>query len=86
MEACFAECNNDISGHLASCHLSREYLSEFQLILAQSGLSDVPEDQLLHMKICPKYWYQTGKFWRPSRTCQYPGHEGKARHHVMLKD
>ena len=46
---CLADCNDDISGHLAICHLSRESLSESQPILAQSRLSDV--DQLLHMKI-----------------------------------
>ncbi len=46
------ECKDNISGHLASCHLSRESLSEFQLILARSGLYDVSADQLSQMKIC----------------------------------
>ena len=73
-----ADCNDEIAGHLAGCHLSRESLSEYQLILALSGLYDVAENQLLKMKICPKHRHQMGKFWRPLRTCQYPGHEGKS--------
>ena len=76
------EFKDNISGHLASCHLSRESLSEFQLILARSGLYDVSADQLSQMKICPKHRHQIGKFWRPLRTCQYPGHEGKASRNV----
>ena len=34
------------------------------------------------MKICPKHRHQIGKFWRPLRTCQYPGHEGKVSRSV----
>ncbi len=57
------ECKDDISGHLARCHLSRQSLSEFQLILARSGLYDVSADKLSQMKIYPKHRHQIGKFW-----------------------
>ena len=32
------ECQEDIRGHLASCHLSRSNTKEYELILARAGL------------------------------------------------
>ena len=78
----FVTCNDDISGHLSGCHLSREILSEHELILARCGLFDIPKDHLENMKICPKHRNMMGKYWRPLRTCQYPEHKGKATRHL----
>ena len=72
-------CNDDIIGHLAGCHLSRERLTEYQLILARAGLFDLPDEQLQCMKICPKHRHNLGRFWRPVRSCQYPAHTGRPR-------
>ena len=72
------ECLDDISGHLKKCHLSREPLREFELILFRCGMFNVSRDQLEHMRICPNHRYNLGKFWRPSRLCQYPLHTGQS--------
>ena len=66
-------CNDDVSGHLAGCHLSQECLTEYQLILARSGLYDLADEQLQCMKICPKHRHNLGRF------CQYPVHPGHLR-------
>ena len=68
------DCNDDVSGHLAGCHLSRECLAEHQLILARAGLFHLTDDQLHSMKICPKHLHNLGRFWRPVRSYQYPIH------------
>lgn len=73
------ECNDDTSVHLASCYLSNEDLSERDLILARAGLFGLDESHIAKMKICPKHRQGLGKFWRPLRSCQYPGHTGKAK-------
>ena len=71
------ECNSDISNHLRSCHLSRAKVTEYGLILARAGIFDPPEERISQMTICPKHRHNLGKYWRPLRTCQYPGHEGR---------
>ena len=73
------DCNDDVSGHLAGNHLSRECLAEHQLILARAGLFHLNDDQLQCMKICPKHRHNLGRFWRPVRSCQYPIHRGRPR-------
>ena len=70
------ECSDDVSTHLSRCHLSREKLCEYELILLRCGMFDISHDQLQHMRICPNHRYNLGKFWRPSRVCQYPLHTG----------
>ena len=72
-------CNDDVSGHLAGNHLSRECLAEHHLILARAGLFHLNDDQLQCMKICPKHRHNLGRFWRPVRSCQYPIHRGCPR-------
>ena len=69
-------CNDDISVHLSNCHLSREVVSEKELILARSGFLDLDDSQIDKMVICPKHRHSLGKFWRPSKSCQYPSHSG----------
>ena len=71
------ECNSDISNHLRSCHLSRAKVTEYGLILARAGIFDPPEERISQMTICPKHRHNLGEYWRPLRTCQYPGHEGR---------
>ena len=40
-----SDCNDDVANHIVSCHLSKEALSENELILARAGLFNVsPED------------------------------------------
>ena len=40
-----SDCNDDVANHVVSCHLSKEALSENELILAKAGLFNVsPED------------------------------------------
>lgn len=84
------KCKNDIRRHLSSCHLSRENMQEYELIIARAGLFDIPESQLEKMWICPRHRKVLGKEWRPLRSCQYPTHQGdqkkiKDSHVVQLK-
>ena len=76
---CILDCRDDISSHLSRCHLTKEDIdTEYKLILYRSGFFDLSDEQLVHMKICPTHRYTVGKYWRPSRTCQYPGHTGRS--------
>lgn len=83
-------CIEDVSGHVASCHLSRESFNEYELILARAGFFDLTEQQIQSMKVCPKHRNNFGRFWRPLRSCQYPSHSGrrsqvKGNHVVTLQ-
>ena len=85
------KCTDDIRRHLFSCHLSRENMQEYELIIARAGLFDTPESQLEKMLICPRHRNVLGKEWRPLRSCQYPTHQlrrsekDKGSHVVQLK-
>ena len=71
------ECQEDITGHLQACHLSKlTGIPEYELILARAGLFDVPLHRQEEMFVCPKHRYNLGRNWRPLRTCQYPLHSG----------
>ena len=70
-------CIDDITAHLAKCHLSKERVQERDLILARAGLCFLGEKQIECMTICPRHRHAFGKFWRPPTTCQYPEHAGK---------
>lgn len=54
-------------------------MQEYELIIAQAGLFDIPESQLEKMWICPRHKNVLGKEWRPLRSCQYPTHEGNQK-------
>ena len=69
-------CNDDISAHLSKCYLSREVVSERELILARSGFFELDETQTNEMIVCPKHRHLLGKYWRPSKSCQHPSHSG----------
>ena len=72
-------CNDDISVHLSKCYLSREVVSEQELILARSGFFELDETQTNEMIVCPKHWHLLGKYWRPSKSCRHPSHSGSKR-------
>lgn len=70
-------CDGDISSHLMNHHLSRENVSERDLILARAGLLELTEEQIKNMMVCPAHRYALGKYWQAPKTCQYPRHHGK---------
>ena len=71
------QCNESIEIHLASVHLSRENITEGELILARAGLFDLEETVVEQMSVCAKHRHTFGKFWRPKTACQYPAHQGR---------
>ena len=72
------DCIENVNVHPVSCHLSKERLTEKDLILARAGLFSLSEMQIETMSVCPKHRHSLGRFWRPLRSCQYPGHTGKS--------
>ena len=70
------DCNESITNHLNTCHLSRETLTESQLILARAGIFDFPVSKLSETMICPKHRHTLRKYWKQRRPCQYPTHKG----------
>ena len=73
------DCQADISGHLASCGLSKLEITEAQLILFRAGRFGVSDEQQKYMQICSTHRSKLGRRWRPLRSCQYPGHTGAAQ-------
>ena len=49
------ECNDSITTHLNTCHLSRESMTEFELILTRAGGFELPLPKVNEMMICPKH-------------------------------
>ena len=70
------ECRDDISTHLKNCSLSRSNLTEYEVILQRAGLDRMTHDEVKKLRVCPRHRYALGKYWRPSKLCQYPGHKG----------
>ena len=70
------DCNDSITSHLNSCHLSRENMTEYELILARAGVFELPLAKVNEMMICPKHRHSLGKYWKQRRLCQYPMHRG----------
>ena len=71
------ECVHEMSNHLHRCHLSRENVTEIDLILAQAGLFDLSASKVKQMTVCPKHRNNLGRYWQSPRTCQYPEHTRK---------
>ena len=71
------KCEDNIQSHLASLHLSRQHLSERDIILARAGMFDLDDSIVTDMKVCAKHRHNLGKFWRPSTACLYPTHQGR---------
>lgn len=71
------DCEDDINVHLATYHLSREKLLEYQLILARTGLFDSKYEDVSNFWVCPRHRHTLGKYWLPSkRGCNCPIHTG----------
>ena len=68
------ECRDDISVHLKSCCLSRSNLKDYVVILQRAGLDGTSLDE-----VCARHRYGLGKYWRASRSCQYPRHGGSSK-------
>ena len=73
------ECSHDISSHLRGCHLSRENVTEVNLLLAGAGLFDLGISKVKEMTICPTHRNNLGRYWQSPRTCQYPEHVGQVK-------
>ena len=58
------DCNDSITSHLNSCHLSRENMTEYELILARAGVFELPLAKVNEMMICPKHRHSLGKYWK----------------------
>ena len=72
-----SKCNDEVKHHLISYHLSKEVLSENELILARTGLFHLTQEDREKMWICYRHRHTLGKFWRSAKaTCQYPDHDG----------
>ena len=73
------EWRDDLIAHLKNClffFLSRAGLKEYQVILQRAGFERFSHEQVKKLRVCPRHRYRLGKYWRPSKLCQYPGHKG----------
>ena len=61
-----------ITTHLKNCFLSRADLKEFEVILQRAGFECLSHEQVKKLRVCPRHRYGLGKYWRPSKLCQYP--------------
>ena len=73
-----SECTDSIESHLSLIHLSRENITEGELILARAGLFDLDESVVAQMVVCAKHRHTYGKFWRLRTACQYPVNKGRS--------
>jgi hypothetical protein len=72
------ECRDDISVHLKSCCLSRSNLKEYEVILQRAGLDGTSLNEVKKLRVCARHRYGLGRYWRASRSCQYPRHGGSS--------
>ena len=71
------DCKDDVTSHLSTYHLSKTRLSEYELILARTGLFDWKYEDVSNWWICPRHRHTFGKFWLPrKRSCNSPVHTG----------
>ena len=72
------ECRDDLTEHQKNCFLSRADLKEYEVILQRAGFDRLSHEQVKKIAcLSSPYRYGLGKYWRPSKLCQYPGHKGK---------
>ena len=69
------ECWDDITAHLKNCFLSRADLKEYEVILQRAGLDHLSPEEVKKLRVCARHRYGLGKYWRPLKLCQYPGHK-----------
>ena len=71
------ECTSDISCQLRRCNLSRENISEYQLILNRADQFHLSEGNA-EMSVCPRHRGKLGAYWKyPTTACQCPDHKRK---------
>ena len=59
-----SNCNQDVSAHLRRYHLSKESLSEYDLILLRAEFLNVATSQLENMLVCSRHRGNLGVHWR----------------------
>ena len=77
-----SECNSDITAHLRRCHLTKENITESELILLRAGYFRKTAKQVENMLVCPRHRANLGKEWgnQTGRTaCPYPDYQGKLK-------
>ena len=68
--------SQDVSAHLRRYHLSKECLSECDLILLRAGFLNMATSQLENMLVCSRHRRNLGVYRRAKTVCQYPEHKG----------
>ena len=85
------QCTDSVESHLSLIHLSKESVTDRELIQARARLFDKEDSVLAKMLVCAKHRHTYGKFWRQRSACQYPTHPGsdskgaKSRYSVNLE-
>ena len=70
------ECRDDVTTHQKNCFLSLANLKEYEVILQRAGLDRLSHEEVKTLRVCASHRYGMGKYWRPSKLCQYPGYKG----------
>ena len=70
------ECRDDLTTHLKNCFFCHVQPSEYKVILQRAGFECLSHEQVKKLRVYPRHRYGLGKYWRPSKLCQYPGHKG----------
>ena len=70
------ECRDDLTTHRKNFFLLRADLKEYEVILQRADFECLSHEQVKKLRVCPRHRYGLGKYWRPSKLCQYPGHKG----------
>ena len=71
------KCVVEVKNHLRSCNFSRTNVTEYDVILARAGKFNLSHEEVEKMVVCPAHKHNFDIYWRPLKSCQYPGHEGK---------
>ena len=50
---------------------------EYDVILARAGKFNLSHEEVEKMVVYPAHRHNFDIYWRPRKSCQYPGHEGK---------
>ena len=58
------------------CFLSRANLREYEVILQRAGLDCLSHEEVKTLRVCARHRYGMGKYWKPSKLCQYPRYKG----------
>lgn len=74
------ECMDDIFTYLRRYHLSRENISEYQLILTLAGHFRLNEAKVSDMFMCPRHLGNLRMCWKCTKSvCQYLEHKEKQK-------